>query len=51
VAGSCECGNKPLGPIICGEFLDSAPWSEWVCYFMKQFMRVLWDFIFMYTMT
>jgi methionyl-tRNA synthetase len=23
VAGTCECGNKPLGSIKCGEFLDS----------------------------
>ena len=22
VAGSCECGNEPSGPIKCGEFLD-----------------------------
>ena len=22
VAGSCECGNEPLGSITCGEFLD-----------------------------
>jgi hypothetical protein len=22
VAGSCECGNEPPGPIKCGEFLD-----------------------------
>jgi hypothetical protein len=22
VAGSCECGNEPLGSIKCGEFLD-----------------------------
>jgi hypothetical protein len=39
VAGTCECGNEPLGSIKCGEFLDwlitgkllkkdSAPWSK-----------------------
>jgi hypothetical protein len=22
VAGSCECGNEPLGSTKCGEFLD-----------------------------
>jgi hypothetical protein len=22
VAGTCECGNEPSGPITCGEFLD-----------------------------
>jgi len=22
VAGTCECGNEPLGSIKCGEFLD-----------------------------
>ena len=22
VAGTCECGNEPSGPIKCGEFLD-----------------------------
>ena len=22
VAGACECGNEPFGPIKCGEFLD-----------------------------
>ena len=22
VAGTCECGNEPLGSINCGEFLD-----------------------------
>ena len=22
VAGSCECGNEPLGSIKCGEFLE-----------------------------
>jgi len=22
VAGSCECGNEPLGSVKCGEFLD-----------------------------
>jgi hypothetical protein len=22
VAGSCECGNEPSGPINCGGFLD-----------------------------
>jgi hypothetical protein len=24
VAGSCECGNDPLGSIKCGEFRDLA---------------------------
>ena len=39
MAGSCECGNEPLGSIKCGEFLDklrsdqllkkdTAPWSK-----------------------
>jgi len=39
VAGTCECGNEPLGSIKCGEFLDllrtgwllkkdCAPWSK-----------------------
>ena len=38
LAGPCECGNKPLGSIKCGEFdqlqtgqllkRDCAPWSE-----------------------
>ena len=39
MAGTCECGNEPSGPIKCGEFLDylrtglflkkdSIPWSE-----------------------
>jgi len=22
VAGTCDCGNEPLGSIKCGEFLD-----------------------------
>jgi len=22
VAGNCECGNEPSGPIKCGEFLE-----------------------------
>ena len=22
VAGTCECGNEPSGPMKCGEFLD-----------------------------
>jgi hypothetical protein len=22
VAGTCECGNEPLGSIKCGEFVD-----------------------------
>jgi len=22
MAGTCECGNEPSGPIKCGEFLD-----------------------------
>ena len=22
VAGTCECGNEPLGSVKCGEFLD-----------------------------
>ena len=22
VAGTCECGNEPLGSIKCGEFLE-----------------------------
>ena len=39
VAGTCECGNEPLGSLKCGEFLDqmktgqlfkkdSVPWSK-----------------------
>ena len=39
MAGTCECGNEPLGSLECGEFLDdlrtgyrpkkdSAPWSN-----------------------
>jgi len=22
VAGTCECGNEPMGSLKCGEFLD-----------------------------
>jgi hypothetical protein len=22
VAGTCECGNEPLGSVKCGEFVD-----------------------------
>jgi len=53
MAGTCECGNEPSGPIKCVEFLDllktgqllkrdSAPWSKYV-EFVPLLMVILTD--------
>ena len=47
--GCCECGNEPLVPIKCGEFLDKlsnrklltkhcAPWSYLVFFFLLSYL-------------